>query len=300
MITRSIVFRVSKAVTRLLRHDESVRRGSDGAIHCSDIIKECRKQKFDDVSQWPLGGLEIKTGRRRRTKEKVSILRESKLFQSIPCTFEQFKDIQEKMLLILRCKTTYCYRKDLPSTLCHVGNACGLDFYDEKWINSRRNKPQKRKTRGLLHYGEPDGGRIWHGWNSIQSYKTKDRSIQNYLETLSKYCISVQFEPRPRERSAILPDTVTCSRSLQHTACSLHWENGMYENTGWALPEGSLDSESATSRAKIELATGLRDPQNQNERSSWEPSSDSKSYGEICNNTVDHRISGVPLSAVEQ
>ena len=29
------------------------------------------------------------------------------------------------------------------------------------------------------------------------------------------------------------------------------------------------------------------------------PSSDSKSYGEICNNTVDHRISGVLVSAVE-
>ena len=45
---------------------------------------------------------------------------------------------------------------------------------------------------------------------------------------------------------------------------------------------------------------GLQDPQNQDARSSWEPSSDSKSYGEICNNTVDHRIPGVPLSAVEQ
>ena len=44
---------------------------------------------------------------------------------------------------------------------------------------------------------------------------------------------------------------------------------------------------------------GPQDPQSQEARSSWEPSSDSKSYGEICNNTVDHRISGVPLSAVE-
>ena len=42
-----------------------------------------------------------------------------------------------------------------------------------------------------------------------------------------------------------------------------------------------------------------QDPQNQDARSFWEPSSDSKSYGEICNNTVDHRILGVPLSAVE-
>ena len=45
---------VSKAITRLLRHDESVPRGIDGAIHYSDIIEECRKKKFDDASQWLL------------------------------------------------------------------------------------------------------------------------------------------------------------------------------------------------------------------------------------------------------
>ena len=45
---------------------------------------------------------------------------------------------------------------------------------------------------------------------------------------------------------------------------------------------------------------GQQDPQSQDARSSWEPPSQSKSYRETCNNTVDHRISGVPLSAVEQ
>ena len=45
---------------------------------------------------------------------------------------------------------------------------------------------------------------------------------------------------------------------------------------------------------------GLQDPQNQDARSSWEASSDSKSYGDTYNNTVDHKIAGVPLSAVEQ
>ena len=35
-------FEVSKAITRLLRHDQSVPRGIDGAIHHNDIIEECR------------------------------------------------------------------------------------------------------------------------------------------------------------------------------------------------------------------------------------------------------------------
>ena len=56
----------------------------------------------------------------------------------------------------------------------------------------------------------------------MRSYETKDRAIHEYLETSSKYGILVQFGARSRERLAILPDTVTCSRSLQHTACSLH------------------------------------------------------------------------------
>ena len=45
---------------------------------------------------------------------------------------------------------------------------------------------------------------------------------------------------------------------------------------------------------------GPQDPQSQDARSSWEPSSDSKNVGEIYNNTVDYIISGVPLSAVGQ
>ena len=45
---------VSEAFTRLLRHDQSVPRGSDGAIRYSVIIEECRKKKFDDASQWLL------------------------------------------------------------------------------------------------------------------------------------------------------------------------------------------------------------------------------------------------------
>ena len=44
---------------------------------------------------------------------------------------------------------------------------------------------------------------------------------------------------------------------------------------------------------------GLQDPQNQDARSSWEPSSNSNKYGKTCNRTMDHRIAGAPLSAVE-
>ena len=62
--------RVSKAITRLLRHDQSVPRGSDGAIHYSDIIEECRKPKFDGASQWLLEDW-ISTLAKRRGAKKI-------------------------------------------------------------------------------------------------------------------------------------------------------------------------------------------------------------------------------------
>ena len=46
-------YEVSKAITRLLRHDQTVPRGIEGAIQNNDIVDECRKKKFDGASQWP-------------------------------------------------------------------------------------------------------------------------------------------------------------------------------------------------------------------------------------------------------
>ena len=44
-------FDVSKAITRLLRHDQTVPRGIDGAVLFYDVLEECRKKRFDGASQ---------------------------------------------------------------------------------------------------------------------------------------------------------------------------------------------------------------------------------------------------------
>ena len=62
-------------MTRLLRHDESVPRGIDGAIHCNDIIE------FDDASQWlledwistPAKGGGAQYGEKKETQKSVFI-----------------------------------------------------------------------------------------------------------------------------------------------------------------------------------------------------------------------------------
>ena len=138
-------------------------------------------KKFDDASRWLLKEWISTLAKGGGAKRKISMLCESKTLPINSCTFEQFKDIQEIMLLILHCKTMYCVTE--------------------------------RVYRVHLRRGERE---------SMRSHETKDRAIQEYLETPSKNSILVQFEARSRERLAILPDTVTCSRSLRYTACSLH------------------------------------------------------------------------------
>ena len=168
-------------MTRLLRHDQPVPRGSDGAIHHSDSIEECRR-KFDDV----LRNGHLKIGYQLWQKEEepskdfnvASIL----TLPDTSCTFEQFKDIQEKMLLILHWRQcAHLPRRERE----------WVAFHNKTWINSRRKKPQVRKTSGILHYSEPDGWRIWHGATPCDLTKPRIAPYKNTrkrLETTVLWC----------------------------------------------------------------------------------------------------------------
>ena len=46
-------FEASKAVVRLLRHDQTIHRDTDGAIQYNDIIEGCIKKMVDGAAQWP-------------------------------------------------------------------------------------------------------------------------------------------------------------------------------------------------------------------------------------------------------
>ena len=106
-------YEVSKAIIGLLRHDQSLPRGSDGAIHYSDIIEECRMKKFDGASQWLARGgegakKEFQCCANPNSPNQLLYLRE---IQGHPGDNAVDR------------KTMYCYRKDLPSTSITSGNA---------------------------------------------------------------------------------------------------------------------------------------------------------------------------------
>ena len=93
----------------------------------------------------------------------------------------------------------------------------------------------------------------------------------------------VQFGACARGRSAILPNAVTCSRSLQHTACSLHvcmkTQEEFYQKVRLTprVPRVVRESNSQC---------GLQDPQNQDARSSWETI---KRFEKLRGNLQQHR-----------
>ena len=74
----------------------------------------------------------------------------------------------------------------------------------------------------------------------------------------------------------------------------------MYENTAGALPKGSLHSKIATGCSQIELEIWSTRSTKPRRKIILGPTKRLEKLRETCNNTVDHRTAGVPLSAVEQ
>ena len=250
-------WRSPKAITRLLRHDQSVPRGSDGAIHYSDTHRRVQEEEVRRCFALVTWRLDINSGKRRRSEEKMSkycvnpnsssqSLYLSRGIQGQPGDNAVDPTLQDSVLITERIHRVHPPRRERE----------WVEFHNnDKWMNYRRKKPQERKTSSILHYNEPDARWIM-AWKKLHAIwriqgSRHTRILGNAFKKQYCWCsLKLAQERGP----AILPDTVTCSRSPQHTACILHWESGMCENSGWALPEGSLNSESATCRVEIELA----------------------------------------------
>ena len=58
--------------------------------------------------------------------------------------------------------------------------------------------------------------------NSIRLGQAKNRTIHKYLETPQNNVLLVQFKARSEDRIAVLSNTITRSRSLQHTVCDVY------------------------------------------------------------------------------
>ena len=215
--------------------------------------RECRKQKFDDASQCLLEDWMSKLAKWGGAKKRFQDCVNPNSLQSVPVPSSNSRAFRRKCYWSCVARqytfTERIYRAPPPRW-----EREWIEFFVKKWIISRKEQASKEedKRSSSLQWTR---WRTYVAWEETPCDLTKPRiaPYKNTWKRLQNVVFWCSLK-RAQERSAILPDTVTCSRSPQHTACSLHWGSGMCENSGWALPEVSLDSERATSRAKIELA----------------------------------------------
>ena len=224
-----------------------------------DTPSMVRRRRIQEV----IGNLKIgdQNWQRLRSEEKIPILCESQTLPTNNWTFEQFKEIQEKVLLILHCKTIDWFRKN-------------------GWIPEVTNLKNGTQAVFFASVHPMEDG---YGSGETSCDLTEAR-IMPYKNTWKRFQNTVFW----------------CHLEIAHTTQYLQlalikWY--IYENSGKALPEGALNSESATSCLKIELATWFARSTKPRRKIILEPSSDSKRYGETCNSSVDHRIARVLLSA---
>ena len=111
---RQDCFVMSKAMIRLLRHDQSVPREDDRAVRFDDIMEEFKK-KFDGALQWSINDwipILAKGGGPKKRFQYCLNPNSSRHF----LYFRAIQDIQEVISLILNCKTLYCYQRASLST----------------------------------------------------------------------------------------------------------------------------------------------------------------------------------------
>ena len=126
----------------------------------------------------------------------------------------------------------------------------------------------------------------------------KNRAIQKYLETLSKYsilCILRLAQQRglhfyqTRSNAVILHDTLS-AEFIEEAIC-MKTKDQLYQRESVILgPRVVL---------KANSQSGSQDLLVQEARSSWESPQDAESYGETRSNTADYRIPGISISKVK-
>ena len=273
---------VSKATTRLLRHDQSVPLGNDGGMHCNDVIEECRRKKFDDASQWLfedwISKLAKGGGAKKRfqycgnpnSSNQVLYLR---AIQGHSGESAIDPALQDKRL-IPKGFTEYLY---------HVGNANELNSIIRNGLIPGTSLNRGRQAVFFTTVNPMEDG---YGLGEtpcaltktrIASYRTFGHAfkIQYFGATLEvgQRCLQLH---QTRSHALILYNTLPAA-CMEKAVCMKSTDE-LYQKVRLTprVPRVVLKSNSQCC---------VQDPQNQDARSSREPSSDSKSYGETCDCT---------------
>ena len=272
-------FEVSKAITRLLRHDQTVLRGIDGAIHFNDIMEECRRKKFDGASQWLLEDWISKLAKGEGAKKRFQHC----VNPNSPNQFLYLRAIrghsgesavdpalQDTMLIPKGC-TEYLY---------HVWNANELNSKIRNGVIPGGTSLKRGRHAVFFITVNPMEDGYGSGETPCDLTKSRIMPSKNTwkrFQNTVRWCNLELAQERglqfyqPRLHAVVLYNTLPAA-CIEKAVC-MKTTDELYQKVRLTprVPRVVLKSNSQY---------GLQDPKNQNARSFWEPSSDSKSCGE--------------------
>ena len=125
----------------------------------------------------------------------------------ISCTSEQFRDIQEVILLIRYCKTLYCCRMTFTEYIYHIGDAVEMHSIIKPGLI-----PGGKSFRSVF-FTAVNPIDAWQDQREVECDLDKP-SIAPYKQTWKsspQYSILVQFEACSEKENAIPSNSITCN-----------------------------------------------------------------------------------------
>ena len=190
----------------------------------------------------------------------------------------------------------YCYRKDLPSTSTTSGTRVKL-ILTKKWIKFQEEKASREEdmrcsslqwVRWMMNMVWRKLHAIWRNQGSRHTRILGNAFKIRYFGAILKLAQEKGLQIYQTRSHAVVLYNTLLAACIEKAVC-MKTQDELYQKV-------RLTPRVTRVVLKLNSQFGHQDLQSQDARSSWEPSSDSKSYGETCNNTVDNKISGVPLS----
>ena len=228
---------VSKVITDYYDMDQSVPRGSDGAIHYSDIIEECR-MKSDEGT-----GIDCNILDSRNIEIFSSVLTLCQswypIFKWRLRSFEQFKDIQEFNAVDPALQDNVLSPKGfIEYYIYHVGNE----------LNSTKNNvfipggKCFKRGRQAIFFTTVIRWKTHVMWVKTPYDLTKPRIApsKNSWKRLQK----VQLEARSRENLQFYQTRLHAVFLYKTLFAACNEKAICIKTQEWALPQGSLNSES--------------------------------------------------------
>ena len=174
--------------------------------------------------------------------------------QTLPSQFLYLRAIQghsgDKCWLTCIARLRTDTERILPSTSTMSGWRIKFNSVMRNVLLPGGHKVQKTKTSSLLHNSGPDGGRKWHGWNPMRSWRNQgSRRHTKILGNAFKILYFGAIWSSPKREVLQFCQTRSRAVVLYNTLLAACIEKAECVKTS-----DELHSECATSRAEIEFA----------------------------------------------